>query len=184
MSRRWPDLGPVRYPLAGLILIAALINAVGVFGQLSAAHLNPHVQAVAVTDETAAANTQRLEIQQNLIGDINRRIGQIDGAIDEATKRGRTTSALAMVDQQRQSRAELMTERLKAEGSLIALRTQAAAITGQQKRAAADIGVLQYAADTFRMDRETMIELLILAMVLSCDPFSIALIVATSRRRK
>jgi hypothetical protein len=84
---------------------------------------------------------------------------------------------------QRRNRDVLVEQRAKEEETLIALRTAQARITADQQKAAADVGVLEYAATLFGIDREQMIQLLILAMVLSCDPLSITLVIATASRK-
>jgi phage terminase large subunit-like protein len=46
-------------------------------------------------DATLAA---RIEVAAHTIADLDRRLGQIDTAIEEAAKRGRTTTALAAIE--------------------------------------------------------------------------------------
>jgi len=54
LSRNWSVMGlGLRLVLCTLVVILACINAVGVFGQLSAAHLNPHVAAVTINVQRA-----------------------------------------------------------------------------------------------------------------------------------
>jgi hypothetical protein len=185
LSRNWLVMGiGLRLVLCTLVVILACINAVGVFGQLSAAHLNPHVAAVTINEMEAANQVAKIDAQQRLLADLNRRIAQIDSAIEEATKRGRSTSAMELAKDQRRNRAELVEQRGKEEQTLIELRTAQARITAEQQKAAADVGVLEYAATLFGIDREQMIQLLILAMVLSCDPLSITLVIATAGRKQ
>jgi hypothetical protein len=68
-----------RVALAGFVLGLAVINGAGVFSQPVAT-----------------------------VADIDRRIGQIDSAIEEAAKRGRTNAALSAMETQRRSRAGLV----------------------------------------------------------------------------
>jgi hypothetical protein len=44
-------------------------------------------------------------------GDIDRRIAQIDGAVEEAASKGRAGSAMVPADQQRKVRADLVAQR-------------------------------------------------------------------------
>jgi hypothetical protein len=184
LSRHWTAMGfGVRAMMSLLVATLACINAIGVFGQLSAAHLNPSVSAITAVETQAANQTARIEAQQQLIADLSLRITQIDAAIEAATKRGRSTSAMDLAQDQRRNRADLVQQRSKEEDRLVDMRTTQARIAGEQQKAAADVGVLQYAASLFGVDREQMIQILILAMVLSCDPLSITLVVATSNRK-
>jgi hypothetical protein len=185
LSRNWRAMGWfLRSTLTLLVIVLAMINAVGVFGQLSAAHLAPHITAIAANEEEAAASNAKIDAQTVLIADLSRRIAQIDAAIEEATKRGRTVSAMDLSRDQRKYRDTLVTERSVAETALVEMKATQARIVGEQQKASADIGVLEYAAALLGVDRERMMQILILAMVLSCDPLSITLVVATAGRRQ
>jgi len=46
--------------------------------------------------------------------DLDRRLGQIDAAIEEAAKRGKTNTALSAIERQRKARAGLAGERNEA----------------------------------------------------------------------
>jgi hypothetical protein len=185
LSRNWRAMGWfLRSTLTLLVIVLAMINAVGVFGQLSAAHLAPHITAIAANEEEAAASNAKIDAQTVLIADLSRRIAQIDAAIEEATKRGRTVSAMDLSRDQRKYRDTLVNERSTAETALVEMKATQARIVGEQQKASADIGVLEYAAALLGVDRERMMQILILAMVLSCDPLSITLVVATAGRRQ
>lgn len=173
---------PVRVVLTALIVALAIINAMGVFGQLSAAHLDPHVIAMSANGEQQAGNNSQIDSQQRLVNDLRRRIAQIDEAIDQANKRGRIVAAMTLIKEQGKSRDDLARQLTEAEVALTGLRTAQARISWDEKKAAADIGILEYAAALFGVDRERMIQVLILVMVLTCDPLSITLVVATARR--
>ena len=60
-----------------------------------------------------------------------------DGAIAEATKRGRIASALNIIEGQRKARGELVGERQREVGALAALKTKRASVTakGRQTKA-------------------------------------------------
>jgi hypothetical protein len=185
LSRNWRAMGWfLRSALTLLVIVLAMINAVGVFGQLSAAHLAPHITAIAANEEEAAASNAKIDAQTVLIADLSRRIAQIDAAIEEATKRGRTVSAMDLSRDQRKYRETLVNERSTAETALVEMKAMQARIVGEQQKASADIGVLEYAAALLGVERERMMQILILAMVLSCDPLSITLVVATAGRRR
>lgn len=185
LSRNWGLMSwLIRLALIVLVTILAIINALGVFGQLSAAHLDPNTAAVSITNTQAVEAQARIDLKAVEIADLTGRIGQIDAAIAEATKRGRTTAAMELSAAQNAKREALVAERKKAGDELTALKTAQAHVAADQRKASAEIGVLQYAANLFNVDRERMIQVLILAMVLSCDPLSITLVIATARRRQ
>jgi hypothetical protein len=66
-------------------------------------------------DATLAA---RIEVAAHTIADLDRRLGQIDTAIEEAAKRGRTNTALSAMEAQRKARASLASERNDAASTL------------------------------------------------------------------
>jgi hypothetical protein len=187
LSRNWRAVNwLLRVILIPPLAILALINAVGVFGQLSAAHLDPHVEKLVTILTKATESDAKIAAQEQLIADDDRQIAQIDTAIEEAEKRGRSTSAMDLARDQRQRREALAAERSSRQLVLVGLKTERSEVVAEQRKASADIGVLEYAASLFSIDRERAIQWLILAMVLTCDPLSLALVVATgahNRRR-
>jgi hypothetical protein len=55
----------------------------------------------------AADIDARLNMQADVLADLDRRIAQIDGAVETVTRKDRTGSAMTLADQQRKARAEL-----------------------------------------------------------------------------
>jgi hypothetical protein len=53
------------------------------------------------------------------VADLDRRLGQIDTAIEEAAKRGRTNTAPSGIEGQRKARASLVDERNREAGTLL-----------------------------------------------------------------
>jgi hypothetical protein len=103
-------------------------------------------------------------------------------AIEEAAKRGRGKSAMTLADDQRRNRDTLVAQRQREAATLVSLKTDQAQVTAESRRVEADIGPLQYAATLLGLDREQAIRLLILLMVLCCDPMAIVLVIAASAR--
>src|SRR5262249_48017735 len=151
----------LRAVLTALVAILAATNAVGVFGQLSAAHLTPHVTAITNTETEVTQASARVDAQNSVIADLTKRINQIDAAIEAATKHGRSVSAMELSRDQRKNRADLVQQRMAAETTLIELKTALARVNGEQQKVQADVGILEYAATLFGVDRERMIQLLI-----------------------
>ena len=184
VAHHWQRTGGLlRAVLVALIATLAVINAVGVYGRLSAAHLAPHVAAAAATEQAASTIGARIEWQTNVVGDIDRRIGQIDSAVDEATRRGRGRAAMALADEQRRNREALAAQRQHEAATLVSLRGDQAQVQAESRKVEADIGPLRYAATLIGLGDEQAIRWLILLMVLTCDPMAIVLVVAASARR-
>jgi len=94
----------------------AVINAAGVFSQLLAAHVGERGAAVAGLETQDATLAARIEVAAHNVADLDRRLGQIDSAIEEAAKRGKTNTALSAMEAQRRVRASLASERNEAAG--------------------------------------------------------------------
>ena len=65
-----------------MVAVLMGLNAVGVFGFLTRAHLDHMVTVnLALADRTAEIEA-RLAVQAQIVGDLDRRIAQIDAAIE------------------------------------------------------------------------------------------------------
>lgn len=187
LSARW-SVTPwiARFVLMVFIAGIAAINAVGVFSQLVSAHVGERGAAQATMEMADAALVAKLEVAAGRLADLDRRLGQIDSAIEEATKRGRTTTALAAMEGQRQTRASLAGEREKAAGTLAALKAERAGVASKAKQEETEAAPIRYVAELAgaATDPEQAIRLLILLMVLCCDPLAIALTAVASAHRQ
>jgi hypothetical protein len=67
--------------------------------------------AVAGLETQDADLTVRIEVAAYTVADLDRRRGQIDTAIEEAAKRGKTNTAVSAIEGQRKARASLADER-------------------------------------------------------------------------
>jgi hypothetical protein len=119
LARRWRVTSWIwRLTLVTLVAGLAIINAAGVYAQLVAAHVGERGEAAAAVEMQDAALAARAEVARQGVADLDRRIGQIDLAIEEAARRGRTVTALTAIESQRRARAELVDERRREAGAL------------------------------------------------------------------
>ena len=175
-----------RAVLVVLVAGLALINAAGVYAQLVAAHVGDRGAATSLVETQAATLAPRNDVQAHNVADLDRRLGQIDAAIEEATKRGRTNAALSAMKGQKKARAGLADERKREAGilPLAALQTERTTVAAKGNGVESEAVPIQYVAAVFGVtDSETAIRWLILLMVLTCDPLAIALTAAASARR-
>ena len=173
-------------PLLRLILVAMIgvlmgLNAVGVFGFLTRAHLE-HMMAVdlALADRTADIDA-RLAIQGQTVADLDRLIAQIDAAIEQSTRLGRPVGAMTIPDQKRRDRADIVAERQHQAQALVRLQIEKAKIDAQRRRAEADVGPLRYIAELAgapATDLERPVRWLTLALVAVLDPMVVVLLLA------
>jgi hypothetical protein len=182
LARRWRVTAWIwRITLAALVAGLAIINAAGVYAQLVATHVGERGAAVAGLERQDGALAARIEVAAHNVADLDRRLGQIDTAIEEAAKRGKINTALSAMEAQRRARANLVDERSREAGT-----------SGQPSRRNAppwlpktEAAPLRYVAELLGTDTdsERAIRWLITLMVLCCDPLAIALTAAASARK-
>ena len=127
----------------------------------------------------------RIEVASHVVADLDAPVSQIDAAIAEATRRGRTTGAVSIMKAQRRTRAGLVDERNREAGTLAALKAERASVVAKGRQAETEGAPIRYVAELVGADTdsERAIRWLILMMVLCCDPLAIALTAAASARR-
>jgi hypothetical protein len=81
------------------------------------AHVGSRGEAAAVLETQDAVLAAKIEVAAGKVADLDRRLGQIDTAIEEAAKRGRTNTALSAMEGQRKARAGLAGEQNEVAGS-------------------------------------------------------------------
>jgi hypothetical protein len=184
LAHQWRTLAWLsRVVLIILVTGLAAINAAGVYSQLVAAHFGDRAIATTAVETEAAALAAKAEVQAQTVADLDRRVGQIDGVIAEMTKRGRTSGALDAMAAQRKQREALVTQRRQEAEALATLKSDAAAVAARNHRIEQEIAPIMYVAQAMGASTEQAIRLLILLMVLTCDPLAVALTAAASRPR-
>jgi hypothetical protein len=186
LARRWRATAWLwRVTLAALVAGLAVINAAGVYAQLVAAHVGQRGEATSAVETQSAAFVARIEVQGHSVADLDARVSQIDHAVEEATRRGRTNAALATIEAQRKARAGLVNERKKEAAALASLQAERAGVAAKGKQIETEAAPIRYVAELLGTDAdsERAIRWLIALIVLCCDPLAIALTAAASSRR-
>jgi hypothetical protein len=141
--------------------------------------------ATSAIESQNAALAARIDVQAHTVADLDRRLGQIDSAIEEAARRGKTNTALSAIEGQRRARAALADERKREVGTLAALQAERASVVAKGRQVEVESARIRYVAELVGADAdcERAIRWLIALMVLCCDPLAIALTAAASARR-
>src|SRR5258708_25586420 len=108
----WDGVSSLRASVAGL----AIINAACVYAQLVAAHVGERGAAQSAIETQDAALMARIDVQAHAVADLDRRLNQVDLAIEEAAKRGKTNTALSAIEAQKKRREALVDERIREAG--------------------------------------------------------------------
>src|SRR5258708_5725180 len=186
LASRWRTTAWIwRFALIAFVSGLALINATGVYAQLVSAHVGERGAAAAGIETQDAALGARIEVATHAVADLDRRLSQIDAAVEEAARRGKTATALSAIEGQRKARAGLAGERQREAGTLAALKTERAGVVAHGRQLETESAPIRYVAELVGADTdsERAIRWLILIMVLCCDPLAIALTAAASSRR-
>jgi hypothetical protein len=171
-----------RLTLVTLIAGLAVINGIGVFSQLVAAHVGQRGGVTAAIETKNAALAARIDVQAHTVADIDRRLGQIDTAIEEAAKHGKTSTALTAIEGQHRTRAGLVEERKREATTLAAMQAERAGMAARARQIDTEAAPIRYVAELIGTDTdsERAIRWLIMLMVLCCDPLAIALTAAAA----
>jgi hypothetical protein len=186
LARRWRATAWVwRLVLVVLVAGLAVINAAGVYAQLVAAHVGDRGNSTMVLESRTADLAARIEVAAHNVADLDRRLNQVDIAIEEAARRGKTNAALTAMEGQRKARAGLADERKREAGTLATLQAERAGVAAKGKQIETEAAPIRYVAELVGSDTdsERAIRWLIALMVLCCDPLAIALTAAASARR-
>jgi len=185
LAARWNATATLwRGVLVAMVTGLALINGVGVFSQLVAAHVGERGAAASAIETQDAALAAKIEVAAGKVADLDRRLGQIDTAIEVAAKRGKTNTALSAMEGQRWTRADLAVARNEAAATLASLKAERASLAAQSRRIETEAAPIRYVAELIGADTdsERAIRWLIALMVLCCDPLAVALTAAASAR--
>ena len=159
------------------------LNAIGAYGFLAKAHIGHALAGGLAVSGRAADVDARVSVQVGVVADLDRRIAQIDTAVEKATDRGRTAVAMKLADEQRKARADLAGQRIKEAKTLADLKVEKAGIDGQRRVAEADLGPVRYLATLIGAGDQDVLRWFILVVALLLDPAAVLLLLAATRRR-
>jgi len=185
LARRWRATAVVwRAALAAFVFGLAVINAAGVYAQLVASHVGDRGAATSHLETQTAEIEAKISVQAHTVADLDRRLAQIDAAVEKATEKGRTTAAMKLADDQRRARAGLVDERKREAGTLAVLKAERASVAARGRQIETEAAPIRYVAELLGVDTdsEKAIRWLIALMVMCCDPLAIALTAAASAR--
>jgi hypothetical protein len=179
--RQRPGSWGIKASLIVLVAILMALNAVGCFGYLSRAHIASALAGDLAVAGRAADIEVRLAMQASVVADLDRRIAQIDKAVETATSKGRTGSTMTLADQ-RKTRGELAAERVREGRMLASLQVEKAAVDGERRKVEADLGPVKYLATLLGAGDQDVLRWFILVVALLLDPAAVLLLLAATRR--
>jgi hypothetical protein len=171
-----------RMVFGALLIVAALINASGVYGFLIANHAGPAASRAAVYTERDADTGAKLEVAQGRLNDLNRQISLIDDTVDGAARRGKSQSALRANDAQRRQRAVLAAERERTSQEVAALKAGRSGMAAHHQVDEAAALPVRYSAALFEdfgllkpgTDPEKLWRWIAFMVLLTADPLALA----------
>src|SRR5215468_10341559 len=156
----------LRAAFVALVAVLMGLNAIGAYGFLAKAHIGHQVEGETALAGRAADVDARLSVQAGVLADIDRRIAQIDSAVEKATDRGRTAVAMKLADEQRKARADLAGQRIREAKTLADLKVEKANVDGERRIVEADLGPVKYLATLVGADSETALRWFVLMVAL------------------
>ena len=94
----------------------------------------------------------------------------------------RERSAMALADQQRKGRADLVAQRTNEAKALAALKVEKATADGERAKVEADLGPVHYLATLLGSTDEQTMRWFILVIAMLLDPAAVLLLLAAARR--
>ena len=170
--------------LAMLVAVLMGLNAVGAYGFLAKAHIASALAGDLAVAGRSADTDARLSMQAGVVADLDRRIAQIDKAVETATSKGRTSSAIALVDNQRKTRADLVAQRTNEARTLASLQVEKAAVDGERRKVEADLGPVRYLATLLGTGDQDVLRWFILVVASLLDPAAVLLLLAATSVRR
>jgi hypothetical protein len=182
LGRRYAASRIVKGAIVTLVGALMVLNVIGSYGFLAKAHLDHAVAGEAqVTDHNARIDARK-ELAVATVADIDRRIAQIDSAIDEATRRGHTTSAMALLAREADRRKALVADRARAASALASIEVEKAGIENERNGLTADSGPVRYLSKLIGLDQDAATSWFILFVALLLDPLALVLLLTASAR--
>jgi hypothetical protein len=162
--------------LTMLVAVLMALNAVGCFGYLSKAHIAHQVDGDVAIAGRGADVEGRISMQAGIAADLDRRIHQIDAAIETATQRGRANAAMQLAADQRRNRVELAAQRDQANKVVAELKVEKSKVDGEKKVAEVDLGPVRYLATLIGAGDQEVLRWFILVVALLLDPAAVLLL--------
>jgi hypothetical protein len=183
LGRRYSASRWLRGAVVTLVLMLMALNIVGAYGFLSKAHIDHAVAVEADIADHKARVVARREVAMATVADLDRRIAQIDSAVDAATRRGRTASAMALAEHQTGRRNELVADRERAANTLASIEVENARTENELGELAAESGPIRYLSMLIGIDQDTATRWFVLVVAVLLDPLALVLLLAASVAR-
>jgi hypothetical protein len=172
----------LRTALVALVAVLMALNAIGAYGFLAKAHIGHAVDGDAAAAGLAADIDARISVQSGVVSDLDRRIAQIDRAVDVVTAKGRAIAAIRLADDQRKARTALVARRTAEAGILAGLHLERAKADGARRKVEADLGPVRHLATLLGAQDDDVLRWFILVVSCLLDPAAVLLLAAATRR--
>jgi hypothetical protein len=176
-------VGPLWIVITALVTVLMALSAIGSFGFLSSAHISHIAFHRAEVDLRAADVEARSKVQGAVLADINARVSLIDAGIGETIRRGRAVAAMALADQQKRNRADLLLERGAVAQKLAAIEIEAVKVQADRAELAVDDGPILYLSELFGAAMDDVMRWFIALVSVLLDPLACVLLLAATAQR-
>jgi hypothetical protein len=172
---------PLRLALVALVVALMGLDVIGAYGFLARAQIEHAVFGDAAIEAREAQVRAKLDVQAGAVADLDKRIGQIDKAVETATAKGRAVGAMQLATDQRRNRADLLRDRQRQADVLADMKAEEAGLSAQRRVAAADLGPVRYLAALAGVPADEMLRWFVLLVACLLDPAAVLLLYAASQ---
>jgi hypothetical protein len=182
LARRYAAPRVLKVAVTALVVTLMGLNAIGCYGYLARAHIAHAIAGEAKVASHQAQIDARKEVAAANVADLDRRIGQIDSAVAEATRRGRSSSAMALAERQTARRNDLVADRARAASALASIEVESVGVANERSDHAADFGPVEYLSKLVGVEPESVMRWFVFCVACLLDPLALTLLLAANTR--
>jgi hypothetical protein len=165
------------------VFVLLLITSLGIFGFLSASHLDQQLKLnTGIVDQIAILDNQ-IKNKENTIIDLDKQIGVIDNSINKMIEKGQAKTSLSASSQQRANRDGLNKKKDVEVGEISTLKVKKIGLDSEYKKMEAEVGPIKYITEMIygQTDQKLLdksVRFVIIILIFVFDPLAILLLLA------
>ena len=168
-----------------LIAIAGLmaITSMGIFGYLSAAHINQGVPTGDVIAQVAILD-EKIKIEEDVISNYKKDLEVLNEQITKYNELGSVSKGVTVRKEQKTEREKIIKQIEESQQKITELREEKAPIAAKLRKVEAEVGPIKYLAAFFYNDKpdasmlERSVTWVIILIVIVFDPLAIVMLLA------
>ncbi|MFA5489197.1 MAG: hypothetical protein WC284_08260 [Candidimonas sp.] len=171
----------IKLPLTAMVVALMLITSLGIFGFLSAGHLNQMIPADSARLEIQLIESKISQSEESF-SRLQAQLDQLDSAIEVYYREGFATRGMQARKSQEPEREQIAKDMSDLEKSISADRSRLIAMKQNMSTIDAKLGPAKYLANLlgYEGSSEIAIYIVILLLMFAFDPLAVLLVIATT----